>query len=169
MPKKRTKPSNDLDRYVSITVADAFYTKPITFMDNKYHPHPMPRKWWSRRLALDLEIDTVVHAAVHGESKLLMGYIISSWDGQSDTVTISRLLVAPEFRRTKIATMLLLRVKSDMPPICSKIAFVVPELDLDTQLFLKETGFRARVPLKANAFPGYVNENGISFVWKASK
>lgn len=171
MPKKKPKPkpSNDLDRYVSITVADAFYAKPVVALDNMYHPHPMPRKWWSQRLALDLEIDTVVHTAVHGETKIVMGYIVSSWDGQSDSVSITRLLVAPSFRRTKIATMLVLRVQADMPPITNKPTFLVPELDLDTQLFLKDTGFRAKVPLKANAFPGYVNENGILFIRKESK
>jgi hypothetical protein len=164
MPKKRPKPSNDLDRYVSITVADPFYTKPLAAVDKTYHPHPMPRKWWSNRCAMDMEIDTVVHAAVDGQTKIVLGYIVSSWDGNSRAVTIERLLVSPQFRRSKVATQLLLRVKADMPPITDRLIYVVPELDLDTQLFLKETGFKARLPLKANAFPGYVNENGILFV-----
>lgn len=87
----------------------------------------------------------------------------------SKAVQITRLLVAPDKRRAKIATRLMLSVKAAMPPMIDKLQFVVPELDLDTQLFLRRLEFKARLPLKANAFPGYENENGISFVWRGNK
>jgi len=165
MPKRTPKP----EKYVSIACAGEFHTKQLAAFDNRHHPHPMPRKWWSAKLSLDLDPDSLVHIASCDHTKRIYGYAISYWPMTSKAVQVTRLLVAPDKRRAKIATRLMLSVKAAMPPMIDKLQFIVPELDLDTQLFLRHLEFKARLPLKANAFPGYVNENGISFVWKASK
>lgn len=163
MPKRTPKPN-----YISVACAGEFHTKQLAAFDNRHHPHPMPRKWWSAKLSIDLDPDTLVHIASCDNTKRILGYAISYWPMTSKAVHVTRLLVAPDKRRAKIATRLMLSVESAMPPGINKLQFVVPELDLDTQLFLRQAGFKARLPLKANAFPGYRNESGIMFVRKES-
>jgi hypothetical protein len=84
-------------------------------------------------------------------------------------VTIDRMLVIPEYRRIKVGTRLLLRCISDFPPGVTKLSYVVPEGDLDTQMFLKTAGFKARLPIKENYFPDYQTVNGIRFIWDEAK
>jgi GNAT superfamily N-acetyltransferase len=164
LPKRTPKP----EKYISVSGAGEFHTRQIAAFDNRYHPHPMPRKWWSARLS-ELDPDTLVHIAFCDHTRKIFGYAVSYWPITGKAVSITRLLVAPDKRRAKIATRLMLSVKAAMPPMIDKLQFVVPELDLDTQLFLRHLEFKARLPLKANAFPGYANENGISFVWRGNK
>jgi hypothetical protein len=126
----------------------------------------MSKRYW-QGVILD-DPNYLVHYAMHVGSRMCLGYLVTKYTGRQ-SVTIERMLVSPEQRRIKIGTRLLLRCVSDKPPGAGKLVYVVPEGDLDTQLFLKSTGFRAKLPIKEGHFPGYANPNGIRFIWDEVK
>jgi hypothetical protein len=125
---------------------------------------PKSDKWWFRRLEFGEETNTVVHVAVHAHTRSLVGYIVTTW-ATHNTIRIDRLLVGKDFRRIRVGSRMLLRVLSDKPREVSKLAYVVPEQDLETQLFLKSVGFNAKLPLRQNAFPDTESGVGIKFEW----
>lgn len=164
MARSNKKTPNALGNYINIVVADYIHVRAIYNLDKDFHPYPMPKKWWAEKIGSDPGY--VVYAAVCGDTKITVGYVVTSYNDNPKVLRIERLLVAPNYRRYKVGTMLVLRVLADMPPVATNLVYLVPELDLPTHLFLRACGFRARLPIKANAFPMYENSNGIRFFYR---
>jgi GNAT superfamily N-acetyltransferase len=162
----RRNPENDIKNWVNYYVADEHVARSLYSIDKAFHPHPAGKRYWQTVVAS--EETKLVHFAMHIKTRLCLGYLVTQYTGKS-AVNIERMLVIPEYRRIKVGTRLLLRCIADMPPGIHKLAYVVPEGDLDTQLFLKATGFKARLPIKENHFPDYQSVNGIRFTWDEAK
>lgn len=160
------RPENDLKAFINYYIADEHVTRSLYSIDKAFHPHPAGKRYWQN--AVTSEDTKLVHFAMHIKTRLCVGYLVTEFTGKQ-FVSIERMMVIPEYRRIKVGTRLLLRCVADLPPGVSKLSYVVPEGDLDTQLFLKNTGFKARLPLKENHFPDYQNVNGIRFTWDEAK
>ena len=167
MAKKKPKPTaaNDLNDYIRYELAQPFMAKTLTAFDKDFHPHPHDRKFWTAVCSPELELSFVVHVAVAGRMRELVGYLITEYTGKS-FIEIHRLLVAPHRRRIKVATRLLLTAIAEKPYSANKLIYTVPENDLDTQVFLRASGFKAKAPLVKDAFPGYNHPDGIKFIWR---
>ena len=158
----RRKDKNALGSYINYYVAEENAISALYHLDKDFHLRPAGKRYWQDVVMNDPAY--LVHYAKHISTKVCVGYAVTKYTGKSSLV-IERLLVMPEHRRIKIGTRLLLRCVADLPPGIHKMTYVVPEGDLDTQLFLKQTGFKARLPLKENHFPTYSSPNGIRFTW----
>jgi hypothetical protein len=157
-----------LENYVNFIQAMPEHARQVANFDAKQHKTPMMLKEWKSLLALE-ETERIVYLAVYGRKDKVCGYVITHATSES-SVAIERLLVDPELRRIKIGTRLLLRCKGDLPSNYKRIHYVVPEVDLDTQLFLRAVGFKAQLPIKVGAFPGYTpSEDGIKFTYRIAR
>lgn len=162
MPKRNKK---SLDSYVDFIMGMPEHARQVANFDAKFHKYPDTLKAWKSIMSIE-EMDIIVYLAVHGKQNRICGYMVTS-TGPSNSLLVHRMLVDPELRRLKIGTRLLLRFKGDIVSGVKRINYVVPEVDLDTQLFLRAVGFQAKLPLKADAFPGYAgSEAGIKFTYK---
>ncbi len=166
MPKKRParKPLHEFVRYAQAFPAQA---RILANFDKRHNPSPMSLREWKWTLAEE-QVDILCYVALHGKQNSVCGYLLVG-PGSATSVSILNVFVEPELRKCGIGTRLLLTLLGDLTPDVARINFVVPEDDLDLQLFLRTVGFKARLPLKAEAFPGRTNETGIKFTYKITE
>lgn len=131
--------------------------------ERAYHPNPKSTMWWHRRLVIDdssPNANSLVHIAEQFGN--VMGYIVTTW-ATEQAIRIDRMMIALPFRRSKVGTRLLIRAMVDSPPYVTKMICMVPEEQLDLQLFLRACGFTALVPLREHAFRHTESGIGIKF------
>lgn len=159
----------ELRNYVNYRAANPFDLRQILALDyervdGEERLPPKSEKWWADRLNDGEALHTVIHIAVHIDTKVVVGYIVTTWLTHN-TIRIDRLRVGTNFRRIRIGTRLLLRILSDKPPAVTRLTYVVPEQDLNSQLFLRSVGFIANRKMKHGAFPSTETGIGIKFEW----